>query len=252
MSDLIDAWHGSAAKSANHPFSDGELLSSPVKHSLCDKSKASTDSVQRRLSSSQKVDSGTLSSILANGRLGNLISDRLISHYGSLAMVISASAIELCRFGGLTKSQVITIKAVHTAALSLITSELDRSNIISDSKSLSNYLTALYSRDNIETFRVLFLNSCNSLIADELMASGTINHVSPYPREIIRRAIELNATALILVHNHPSGDPTPSFEDIDSTIRIRDITSALQIRIHDHIIISHGKMTSIRSLGLLD
>lgn len=251
MSDLIDTWHDIATKPADRPFSDREFVHSSTDMDTDFKVKRGTSNGQNCLSGHQRVDSGILSSILASGRPGNLISDRLITHYGSLAMVISASAVELCRFGGLTKSQVLTIKAVHAAALRLVSSELNTNSIISDHKALTNYLVAFYSRDNIESFRVLFLNSSNSLIADELMTSGTVNHVLPYPREIIRRAIELNATALILVHNHPSGDPTPSFDDIDSTIRIRDIASALQIKVYDHIIIACGKMVSFRALGLL-
>lgn len=251
MSDLVDAWQDDATTLADRPFPDREVVHSAIAINTNDKARKSNSNDQDCLSGHQRVDSGILSSILASGRPGNLISDRLITHYGSLAMVISASAVELCRFGGLTKSQVLTIKAVHTAALRLVSSELNTSSIISDNKALTNYLIAFYSRDNIESFRVLFLNSSNGLIADELMASGTVDHVLPYPREIIRRAIELNATALILVHNHPSGDPTPSFDDVDSTIRIRDIASALQIRIHDHIIIARGKMVSFRASGLL-
>lgn len=251
MSDLIDASHDTATKSVDRPFSGKEFAHSVTEMGTNDKVKKGFSNGQTCLSGHQRVDSGILSSILASGRPGNLISDRLITHYGSLAMVISAPAVDLCRFGGLTKSQVLTIKAVHAAALRLVSSELNTSSIISDDKALTNYLIAFYSRDNIESFRVLFLNSSNGLIADELMTSGTVNHVLPYPREIIRRAIELNATALILVHNHPSGDPTPSFDDIDSTIRIRDIASALQIKVHDHIIIACGKMVSFRALGLL-
>ncbi len=251
MSDLIDAWHDTATKSVDRPFSGKEFSHSVTDMGANDKVRKGVSNGQTCLSGHQRVDSGILSSILASGRPGNLISDRLITHYGSLAMVISAPAVDLCRFGGLTKSQVLTIKAVHAAALRLVSSELNTSSIISDDKALTNYLIAFYSRDNIESFRVLFLNSSNGLIADELMTSGTVNHVLPYPREIIRRAIELNATALILVHNHPSGDPTPSFDDIDSTIRIRDIACALQIKVHDHIIIACGKMVSFRALGLL-
>ena len=251
MSDLTDVRHNAAARPADWQPSNripDDFLS---KEELLNREKKQTDRQYPLLSDYQKVDSHVLSSILANGRLGDLISDRLVAHYGSLAMVISASTTELCRFGGLTKSQVLTIKAVQTAALRLIISELNTNNIVLDDKSFTNYLIGLYSRSNIENFRVLFLDSHNGLIADDLMASGTVNHVLPYPREIFRRAIELNATAMILVHNHPSGDPTPSLDDIDSTIRICEIASALQLRVHDHIIIAHGKMISFRALDLL-
>lgn len=251
MSDLTGAWQRTATKTTPRTSSVEGFSKSLARQATEEKLESHTDSAPTCLLNHQKIDSGVLSSILANGILGVLISDRLIAHYGSLAMVITAPASDLCSFGGLTKAQVLTIKAVHTAALRLVTSEVNTSNVLSNDKALRNYLIAHYSRDRIENFRVLFLNSCNSLISDELMSSGTINHVLPYPREILRRAIELNATALVLVHNHPSGDPTPSFDDIDSTIRIRDIAAILQIKIYDHIIISCGKMTSFSALGIL-
>ena len=251
VSNLTDIRHNAVAKPADWQSSDRIPDNSFSCKELLNEVKERTDAAHLCLSDHQKADSHVLSSILANGRLGDLISDRLVAHYGSLAMVISASTTELCRFGGLTKSQVLTFKAVQTAATRLISSELNTTNIVFDEKSFLNYLVGLYSRSDIESFRVLFLNSYNGLITDELIASGTVNHVLPYPREIFRRAIELNATALILVHNHPSGDPTPSLDDIDSTIRICEIASALQLRVHDHIIIAHGKMVSFRALDLL-
>lgn len=251
MSDLTGAWQGTATKTTPRASSVEDFSNSLTRQTTVGRLESRADSAPTCLLNHQKIDSGVLSSILANGRIGVLISDRLIAHYGSLATVITAPASDLCSFGGLTKAQVLTIKAVHTAALRLVTSELNTNNVLSNDKALKNYLIAHYSRDKIENFRVLFLNSCNSLISDELMSSGTINHVLPYPREILRRAIELNATALILVHNHPSGDPTPSFDDIDSTIRIRDIASVLDIRVYDHIVISCGKMISFSDLGIL-
>lgn len=199
----------------------------------------------------QKADSVLLSSLLSSGRAGILVSERLVAHFGSFALVISVSATELYRFGGLTKSEVFAIKAVHAAALRLIRSEIDNRCVITDRYSLINYVTALYSRDTVEIFRVLFLNSCNRLLADEIIARGTVNHVSPYPREILKRAIELDATALILIHNHPSGDPTPSIEDVDATALIVKLANALKIHVHDHIIISQSGMQSFRELGLL-
>ena len=251
MSDLIDVLHDATAKPVDWQTFDKTSSGSISKKYSFSEAKKQTDTACPCLSDHQKADSHVLSSILANGRLGDLISDRLVVHYGSLAMVISASTTELCRFGGLTKPQVLTIKAVQTAALRLISSEINTNNIKFDDKLLTNYLIGLYSRSNIESFRVLFLSLHNALIADDLIASGTVNHVLPYPREIFRRAIELNATALILVHNHPSGDPTPSLDDIDSTNRICEIASALQLRVHDHIVVAHGKMVSFRALGLL-
>jgi DNA repair protein RadC len=203
------------------------------------------------LSLEQQTDSALLASVLSGGRAGHLVADRLVSHFGGLASVVSASVAELCRFGGLTKGEVLAIKALQAAAIRLVRSELDNRCIITDWQSLIDYLSASYSRDIVENFRVLFLNSRNRLLADEVVARGTVNHVSPYPREIFKRAMELGATALILVHNHPSGDPTPSAEDIAATIRIADLAVALQMRVHDHVVISRGGVASFRELGLL-
>ena len=251
MSDVTGAWHDTVTGPAERSFSDKKSVNFFTNFRPCDTAESALNGTRLSLSSSQKVDSGILASILGGGRLGILISDRLIAHYDSLAMVVSAPVVELCRFGGLTKSQVLTIKAVHAAALRLVSSELNTKSVLSDRKALINYLVASYSRSNVESFRVLFLDSSNHLIADELMANGTINHVLPYPREIIKRAIELNSTVLVLVHNHPSGDPTPSLDDIDSTNLIRNVASALQIRIYDHIIVACGNIVSFRDLGLL-
>jgi DNA repair protein RadC len=116
---------------------------------------------------------------------------------------------------------------------------------------LIEYLTAVLAREPIEQFRVLFLDTRNRLIADEAQSRGTVNHTPVYPREVVRRALQLQATALILVHNHPSGDPGPSREDIAMTSDIRDAAAALSIVLHDHLIIGRGRHVSFRSEGLL-
>ena len=207
--------------------------------------------VESVLTTDQQADSALLASLLSSGHVGHLVSDRLMAHFGSFASVISTSAAELYRFGGLTKAEVLTIKAVHAAAIRLVRSELDDRCVISDRKSLVDYVFASYSRDDTEVFHVLFLNSCNRLLSDEVLAYGTINHVTPSPREILKRAIELNATALILVHNHPSGDQNPSRQDIEATSFIVDMVSNLDIKVHDHIVISRNGISSFRDLGLL-
>ena len=203
------------------------------------------------LSLEQQTDSELLASLLCGGRAGHLVADRLISHFGGLASVVSASVAELCHFGGLSKRDVLAIKTLQAAALRLIRSELDNRCIINNWQSLKDHLLASYSRDVVENFRVFFLNSCNRLLADEIISHGTVNHVCPYPREIFKRAMELGATALILVHNHPSGDSTPSVEDIAATTRIAKLAIALQMRVHDHVVVSRGGVASFRELGLL-
>jgi DNA repair protein RadC len=114
-----------------------------------------------------------------------------------------------------------------------------------------DYLTAALARERVEHFHVLFLDNRNRLLADEAQARGTVNHTPVYPREVVKRALELHATALILVHNHPSGDPTPSADDIAMTREIREAGRALSIVLHDHLIIGNGRSTSFRREGLL-
>ena len=113
------------------------------------------------------------------------------------------------------------------------------------------YLNAELAREKIEQFRVLFLDNRNRLIADEAQARGTVNHTPVYPREVVKRGLELHATALILVHNHPSGDPTPSAEDVAMTREIKAAATALGIVLHDHIVVGNGKWLSFRKEGLL-
>jgi DNA repair protein RadC len=116
---------------------------------------------------------------------------------------------------------------------------------------LMDYLNAALAREKIEQFRILFLDSKNRLIADEAQARGTVNHTPVYPREVIKRALELHATALILVHNHPSGDPTPSRADIEMTGEIMAAGAVLSVVVHDHLIIGNGRHLSFRREGLL-
>jgi DNA repair protein RadC len=114
-----------------------------------------------------------------------------------------------------------------------------------------DYLNAVLAREKIEQFRVLYLDTRNRMIADEAQARGTVNHTPVYPREVVKRALELHATALIMVHNHPSGDPTPSRADIEMTREVKAAAAALSIVLHDHIIIGNGTHLSFRREGLL-
>ena len=116
---------------------------------------------------------------------------------------------------------------------------------------LMDYLNAVLARERVEQFRVLFLDTRNRLVADEAQATGTVNHTPVYPREVVKRALELQATAIILVHNHPSGDPTPSADDITMTREVKAAANALTITLHDHIIIGNGRWLSFRREGLL-
>jgi DNA repair protein RadC len=116
---------------------------------------------------------------------------------------------------------------------------------------LLSYLTAALTRERVEQFRILFLDTRNRLIADEAQARGTVNHTPVYPREVVKRALELQATALILVHNHPSGDPTPSRADLEMTQEIKAAATSLGIVLHDHLVVGNGRHLSFRREGLL-
>jgi DNA repair protein RadC len=115
-----------------------------------------------------------------------------------------------------------------------------------------DYLNVVLARERVEQFRVLFLDSRNRLLADEAQARGTVNHTPVYPREVVKRALELHATAIILVHNHPSGDPTPSQADLEMTREVREAARTLSIALHDHIIVGNGRWLSFLREGLLD
>lgn len=123
--------------------------------------------------------------------------------------------------------------------------------VISSWQALLDYCHTAMSHRETEHFRVLFLDRKNTLIADEELGRGTVDHVPVYPREVLRRALELNASALILVHNHPSGDPTPSAADISMTEQIQTAAQALSVTLHDHLIIGKSRESSFRALGLL-
>jgi DNA repair protein RadC len=114
-----------------------------------------------------------------------------------------------------------------------------------------HYLNAAIARERVEQFRILFLDNRNRLLADEAQARGTVNHTPVYPREVVKRALELNASAIILVHNHPSGDPTPSHDDIVMTRQITEAAGTVSVLVHDHIIVGNGRWTSFRREGLL-
>jgi DNA repair protein RadC len=123
--------------------------------------------------------------------------------------------------------------------------------VLANWQAVLDYLTAVLAREKIEQFRLLFLDNRNRLLADEAQARGTVNHTPVYPREVVKRALELNAVALILVHNHPSGDPTPSREDIAMTRAIAEAAATVSVAVHDHVIVGNGRWTSFRQEGLL-
>jgi DNA repair protein RadC len=179
------------------------------------------------------------------------IAYRLIQRFGSFANAIAAPMPELLTVEGLGRSGAAALKAVHAAALRLARSEVLGRPVLANWQAVLDYLTAVLAREKIEQFRLLFLDNRNRLLADEAQARGTVNHTPVYPREVVKRALELNAVALILVHNHPSGDPTPSREDIAMTRAIAEAAATVSVAVHDHVIVGNGRWTSFRQEGLL-
>lgn len=179
------------------------------------------------------------------------IARELLSRFGSYAGAISASVPDLLGIDGLGEAGVAALKIVQAAAQRLAKAEVLYRPVLSNWDRLMEYLQAVLAREQIEQFRVLFLDNRNRLLADEVLSTGTVNHTPVYPREVIKRALELNSTAFILVHNHPSGDPSPSGEDIDMTKEIKHAANALSIVLHDHVIVGNGRWLSFRKAGLL-
>lgn len=179
------------------------------------------------------------------------IARHLIARFGSFAATIAAPAPDLLAIEGMGEAAIAALKTVQAAALRLGRAELINQPILNNWDRLMSYLTAALARERIEQFHILFLDNKNRLLADEAQSRGTVNHTPVYPREVVKRALELHATAIILVHNHPSGDPTPSKDDIAMTNEIKDATTTLGITLHDHIIIGNGRWTSFRQEGLM-
>ena len=179
------------------------------------------------------------------------VAQALINRFGSLTRVLAAPPDALMAAPNIGLQAAAAVKIVQAAALRMMQADLLEQPLLNNWERLMGYLTAALSREKIEQFRVLFLDSKNCLIADETQARGTVNHTPVYPREVVKRALELHATALILVHNHPSGDPTPSLADIEMTAAVRRAAAVLEIVLHDHLILGRGKWTSFRREGLL-
>jgi DNA repair protein RadC len=179
------------------------------------------------------------------------IARALLSRFGSFANTLTAPLPDLREVEGLGEAGAAALRVVQGAALRLARAEILDRPVLSNWERLLAYLTAVLSREKVEQFRVLFLDTRNRLIADEAQSRGTVNHTPVYPREVVRRALELQATALILVHNHPSGDPTPSRPDIEMTQEVKAAAGVLGIVLHDHLIVGNGRHLSFRREGLL-
>ncbi len=179
------------------------------------------------------------------------LAKRLLKHFGNFAGVISAQPEALKEIPGLGESGVAALKSVQAAAQRLAREEMAESPVIGSWDKLLDYCRAIMAREQVEQFRLLFLDRKNRLIADELQQTGTVDHAPVYPREVVKRALALGASAIIMVHNHPSGDPTPSQGDIEMTREVAGACEKLGIALHDHIIIARCGHASLKSMGLI-
>lgn len=176
----------------------------------------------------------------------------LLREFGSFSAVFNASQSRLEQVKGLGASSVAHLKVIQSVAARFARDRIETEKpILASWSQLIDYCRAQMAYESIEHFRILFLDKKNRLIADEVQQSGTVDHTPVYPREVIKRSLELSATALILAHNHPSGDPSPSSADVRMTKAIADIATPLGITLHDHIIIGKSGHASLRNLKLL-
>ncbi|WP_062762050.1 DNA repair protein RadC [Falsirhodobacter sp. alg1] len=175
----------------------------------------------------------------------------LLETFGDLNRVVTAPAARLLMVKGVGEAVVQDLKILEAVAQRMMRARVMHRPVLSSWDALLDYCHTAMAHRETEQFRVLYLDRKNVLIADEEQARGTVDHVPVYPREVMKRALELNASAVILVHNHPSGDPTPSQSDISMTVQVQDAGQALGVTLHDHLIIGKGQELSFRAAGYL-
>ena len=179
------------------------------------------------------------------------LAKKLIAEFGSVAEALGAPYTRLCRVEGIGEATALDFKIIEAAGRELARGEIKKRTILGSWTSVIDYCRASMAFESREIFRILFLDKRNGLIADEVQQTGTVDHTPVYPREVVKRALELSATAVILVHNHPSGDPTPSNADIAMTRQIVDAGKPLGVLVHDHIIIGRNGHSSLKGQGLI-
>ncbi len=179
------------------------------------------------------------------------LAKQLIETFGSFAEVIGAPWQRLAKVKGLGDASIAEIKIVHAAATRLARDQVKGREVLSSWSHVLDYCRTAQAFADKEEFRILFLDKRNKLIADEVQQEGTVDHTPVYPREVVKRALELSATAIILVHNHPGGDPTPSRADIEMTRVIVEVAKPLGISVHDHIIVGKEGHASFKGLKLI-
>lgn len=175
----------------------------------------------------------------------------LLREFGGFAGAIAAEPSELMKVKGMGEAGVAALKTVRAAALLMTRQEILDRPVIGNWQKLLDYCRITLAEEKTEHFHLLFLDHKNALIADERQQSGTIDHAPVYPREVVKRALELGASAIIMLHNHPSGDPTPSKDDVAMTKAVAAAAEKLGILLHDHVVVGRNGHASLRSLGLL-
>ena len=179
------------------------------------------------------------------------LAKHLIERFGNFAGVVKASMADLISVDGISEASAVALKSIASAAQRLAQQSAMAQPVLSHWQSVVDYCRIAMAHEPIEQFRIMFLNNKNKLIADEVQQVGTVNHAPVYTREVVKRVLELNATAIIIAHNHPSGDPSPSKDDITMTKALQDALQTVSVTLHDHLIIGRDGITSFRSHGLL-
>ena len=179
------------------------------------------------------------------------LAKQLLARFGDLGAVLGAGIPELRSVSGIGESAALDLKLLHEAAIRQGRAPVARRTVIGSWSQLLAYVRLALANAPREQFRVLFLDKKNQLIADEVMNHGTVDQAPVYPREVMRRALELSASSVILVHNHPSGDPTPSPADVDMTRQVIEAGRSLRVAVHDHLVVGREGVASFKALGLI-
>jgi DNA repair protein RadC len=179
------------------------------------------------------------------------LAKRMIADFGGFGPLLAADADTIMRRCGVTENVAAAIKIAQAAAIRLLKAQVAGQTVLGSWQALMDYLAADMGHLPIERVRVLYLNAKNILVRDHLLSEGSVDEAAVYVREVIRGAVDAHATAMILVHNHPSGDPQPSRQDIQLTREIIDAARPLRIQVHDHVIVGAGKHYSMREKGLI-
>ena len=196
-------------------------------------------------------DAALLALMLRRSGTARGLAADLLMRFGGLGDIVAADPAELARVRGMQPGVISDLKLLRELAVRLARIEVSRRPVIASWGALVAYVRVALAHRPREQFRALYLDNRNTLLRDELVADGTIDHAPVYPREVVRRALELSAAAFILVHNHPSGDPDPSRADIEMTRQIMEAARVFGLRVHDHIVVGRNGTASFKALGLI-